>query len=81
MFSSSELGNLLREVLPCETPVVEVTGDGQAGQIIHYPGVGLTTNPDVRKVFVQYLEIKVIIRHSVTGWHSQTTLQFGEKKF
>ena len=79
LFSGYEEGNLLSEVLPCQTPVMEVTGDRKTSQIIHYARVGLTTHPDVRKVFVQYFEIKVIIRHSVTalagGWRR------GDKKF
>ena len=43
---------------------MEVAGDGKTGQIIQDRRVGLPTNPEVRKVFVQYFEIKVIIRHS-----------------
>ena len=43
---------------------MEVAGDGKTGQRIHYRRVGLATMTKVRKVFVQYLEIKVIIRHS-----------------
>ena len=64
VLSGWELGNLHSEVLPGQTPVMEVAGDGKTGQIIHYRRVGLATMTKVRKVFVQYLEIKVIIRHS-----------------